>query len=294
MIVAVWNPESGSAPGRDDLQASLGEGVRLIETTEDDPGPGQAAAARDEGATTVVACGGDGTVRACVSSLVGSETRLDIVPLGTGNLLAASLGIPAGLDDAGRAGHRPVRRIDVAIANGEPFVVMGGSGFDAHMIDDTGGEAKRRFGILAYVASAMRNLRNGMAITNVVVDGEQFFFGRTSMVLVGNHGTVSGGLTVFPDADPTDGRLDVAVLSADSIREWALVFWRLASGQAQDTAHVRRAAGAKVEVMTAKPRPYEIDGEARPPTNRVVFTVKPNALNVHYEPEEATNHAYAG
>ena len=96
-IVAIWNPASGSAPEESELRAALGEDVELVPTTEDDPGPGQTRAAVDDGADIVVACGGDGTVRACLDPLAGTRTALGIVPLGTGNLLASNLGISAGL-----------------------------------------------------------------------------------------------------------------------------------------------------------------------------------------------------
>ena len=233
VTVAVVNPASGSAVSEKDLRTAFDELGRPLEwrnTTEDDPGAGQAADAVASGATTVVACGGDGTVRACLAPLAGSDTVLGIVPLGTGNLLAANLELPSGLDAVELAVTGRIRRIDVAEANGESFAVIAGSGLDALMIRDANAVTKRRFGSLAYVASALRNLPARLVPTTVEVDGTTVFDGRTAMVLVGNCGTVTGGIVVFPDARPDDDILDVAVLSARSPIEWASVLWRLVRG----------------------------------------------------------------
>lgn len=286
-IVAIWNPASGSAPDEGDLRSALGGGVELVPTTEDDPGPGQARDAVAAGATTLVACGGDGTVRACLDSLAGTETALDIVPLGTGNLLAANLDIPSGLDGAHLAGKGPVHAIDLGRVNGEAFAVMAGTGFDALMIRDADEDTKDRFGTVAYVFSALKNLRQPLERTTVVVDGQPWFTGRTSMVLVGNHGTMSGGLTVFPDARADDGLLDVGVLAARSLRDWLGLFARLVTGRPQSSDLVEMTQGRKVSIRTERPRVYELDGEDRDPTTELEVTVEPTVLRVHTRREES-------
>lgn len=280
--VAIWNPASGSAPDEEELRDALGPDVELVPTTEDDPGPGQTADAVDRGAGTIVACGGDGTIRACVEPLLDTETALDLVPLGTGNLLAGNLGIPSGLDAARERGNRPVRTIDVGFVNGEAFVVMAGSGFDAEMIRDADGDAKDRFGRLAYVKAAMSHLRDALEMTTVEVDGKPWFRGRTSMVLVGNFGQVTGGLEVFPDAQPDDGMLDVAVLAASTVRDWGSVLWRLVRGKDQRPELVRRAQARDIRVVTNRRRVYELDGEDRPPATELKYSVRPSSLKVHH------------
>lgn len=283
-VVAIWNSASGNAPDEDELRDALGPEVTLVATTEDDPGPGQTADAVNNGATTVVACGGDGTIRACIEPLLSTETALDIVPLGTGNLLAGNLAIPAGLEAGEQAGRRDRTMIDVGFVNGEAFAVMAGSGFDAAMIRDADDKTKSRFGRLAYVTSAAKHLNDSLTATSVEVDGRKFYQGRTSMVLVGNFGVVSGGLPVFPDARPDDGVLDVAVLAAERKRDWASVLWRLLRNKHQRPELVRRATGAEITVTTSQPRPYELDGEDRPETRNLEFSVRPRALSIHHGP----------
>lgn len=281
-VVAIWNPASGSVAEESELRAALGAEVELVATTEDDPGPGQASTAVSDGADIVVACGGDGTVRACLDPLAGTDTALGIVPLGTGNLLASNLGIPAGLGAGDGVGRGDLRRIDLGRVNGEAFAVMAGSGFDALMIRDANDTLKSRFGTVAYVVSGLKNLKSDLIETTVTIDGSVWFHGRTTMVLVGNFGTISGGLDVFPDAVPDDGVLDIAVMSASTLRGWASIAWRLVRRRPPKAELVRRGQGAHIVVDLRHARPYELDGEDREPTKRLEFDIQPRAITIHH------------
>ncbi len=278
--VAIWNPASGGAPDEQELRAALGGDTTLVETTPDDPGTGLAAAALSEGADIVVACGGDGTVRACLGPLAGRSAALAVVPLGTGNLLAANLGIPSGLDAAAAIGQGRRRTIDVGRINGEAFAVMAGTGFDALMIRDANSTLKSKLGSLAYVVSALKHLRTDLVPTTVDVDGERWLRARTSMVLVGNFGTITGGIDVFPDAAPDDGVLDIAVVAATTWREWAAVGWRLLRRKPAPPHLVRRARGRRFTIEHDRRRVYELDGEERDPVLRLDVEVQPAALTV--------------
>lgn len=281
-VTVVFNPASGSAPDVDELREELGTQVALSPTTESDPGTGQAAEAIERGSTVVFACGGDGTVRAVLESLVGTDATLGILPFGTGNLLASNLGVPAGLDafDDNAATDSDRRRIDVGRANGEAFAVMAGVGFDAEMMADAPGPMKKWMGTVAYVVSALRHLRDPLARTVVQVDGRTWFSGRSAMVLVGNFGAITGGIEVFPDARPDDGRLDVLVVSTSTVREWLSVAWRILRRSSLNTAPARRTSGTHIVVRTKPARPWEVDGEERPPASEVTFEIEPNALSV--------------
>ena len=280
--IAIWNPASGSVADESDLRAALGDDVELVPTTEDDPGPGQTRAAVADGADIVVACGGDGTVRACLDPLAGTDTALGIVPLGTGNLLASNLGIPTGLSAGGGVGRGERRRIDLGRVNGEAFAVMAGSGFDALMIRDANETLKSTVGTAAYILSGAKNLRTDLVATRVTVDGSVWFVGRTTMVLVGNFGTVSGGIEVFPDARPDDGVLDIAVMSASTLRGWASIAWRLVRRRPPRADLARRTQGAHILVEHQHARPYELDGEDREPTRRLEFTVEHQTITIHH------------
>ncbi|NNE12589.1 MAG: diacylglycerol kinase family lipid kinase [Ilumatobacter sp.] len=281
----IYNPASGSSVSVDELREAFGEianghRLRWSPTTEDDPGPGQAREAIDRQCDTVIACGGDGTVRAVAGELAGSSTALGVVPLGTGNLLAVNLGIPVGLDALPQSLSARSQRMDIGVVNGEAFLVMAGVGFDAAMIRDADPAIKRRFGSLAYVASGIKNVPAKIVRATVTIDGERAWSGRTAMVLVGNCGSVTGGLPVFPDASPVDGRLDVAVLTAESLRDWARIMWRLVRRRPHGDRDVQRFTGGEIVVELDESVPYELDGEDRDPARRLEFSIKPDALEV--------------
>lgn len=279
-VVAVWNPAAGSAPDPDELRERLGEDVELVETTEDDPGPGQTRQAVADGATIVAVCGGDGTIRACASELVGTETALALVPMGTGNLLGANLGVPGGLDAVELLHGEPGRRtIDVGRANGEAFLVMAGTGYDADMIGGADSSAKAKLGSLAYVGSALRNLRRPRTHTVVEIDGRRFFAGPASMVLVGNFGSVTGGIDVFPGAAPDDGRLEVLVTRTRTRTDWVRFAWNLLRGRTPVNL-ARRGSGRRIDVRLDDAQPWELDGETREATSELTFEVEPSALDV--------------
>lgn len=276
----IFNPVAGSAPGEDELRAELGDDVLLVPTTEDDPGTGQAADAVADGADLVAACGGDGTVRAVLEAVAGTEATLGLLPFGTGNLLASNLGLPTGFDAFADVDVRPRRTIDTGTVNGEIFAVMAGTGFDAEMMADAPSRLKERIGTTAYVFAALRHLRDDLLPTTVHVDGRLWFDGRSAMVLVGNFGTISGGVDLFPDARPDDGRLDVMVVSATNLRDWAGLAWRLLRRRRLAAAAAERTSGREIVVTTAAPRRWELDGEERAPADRLEFGVVPGSLRV--------------
>ena len=282
-VTVIANPASGSSGDDEELRAAFaqaGVNAKWMPTTEDDPGIGQAAQAVADGTETVVACGGDGTVRAVLQSVAGTAAMLGVVPLGTGNLLAGNLELPTGLDAVHTAVHGVPIGMDVGVVNDERFVVMAGVGFDALMIRDASPGLKKRLGTAAYVLSGARNLRSRLFNAVVTCDGTEIFRGRTAMVLVGNCGTVSGGLKAFPDAQHNDGKLDIAVLAARGVGQWSSVVWRLLRGRAQRDDLVHRSQASDVAVALSRPVAYELDGEVRDPAVELRFRIEPNALTV--------------
>jgi diacylglycerol kinase family enzyme len=194
---------------------------KWFETTPDDPGLGQTRAAIDTGAEVVFVCGGDGTVMSAVSALVGTDASLAILPAGTGNLLAANLGLSTdlatGLEVALESG---LRRLDVGAVEGQHFAVMAGMGFDAHLLDATSDTTKARIGWPAYVLGALKHLKDRpMRVTIRIDDGEPMRR-RVRSVLIANVGRLQGGVRLLTEAEPDDGVLDIAVLTPRTLRNW--------------------------------------------------------------------------
>ncbi len=284
-VAIIANSASGSSIDDETLRAAWDDmdvETEWMPTTEQSPGTEQAARAAASGVDTVVACGGDGTVRAVLEGVAGTSAHLGIVPLGTGNLLASNLDLPSGLDAVAISVSGVPRRLDVGVVNGERFAVMAGVGLDAAMVGEASSNLKRRIGTLAYVVSALkqvRSLRSQIFRADVEADGESWS-GRSAMVLVGNCGAVSGGLTVFPDAEPDDGRLDVAIVTATSLRAWLSILSRMVLSRPQRADFVRRSRARHIEVRLDRPMPYELDGEIRPAARVLDVSVEPAAVSV--------------
>lgn len=239
----------------------------------------------DEHVDLLVACGGDGTVRACLDALLEEEAAdrvaLAIVPSGTGNLLASHLGVPTNARAAVAVALRGRRRaLDVGTINGEHFAVMAGTGLDATMIREADGPLKKKMGRAAYVWSALKNLRHQATGTRIKVDGERWFAGDASCVLVGNIGEILGGIRAFPRAKTGDGLLEVGVVQADTVWGWLRVLARTAAGDAERSPLVQTTRGRKIDIKLARRRPWEVDGGDRPRARRLKIRVEPSAITV--------------
>ena len=242
--------------------------------------PDRARRALEEGADLVFAWGGDGTVRRCLGELAGTATCLAVIPAGTANLFATNLGIPADIEEAVAIGlHGERRRFDVGRFSGERFGVMAGVGFDAEMIRGSD-DLKERLGRLAYVWSGSRNLREDAFEAEIQVDGLDWFDGRATCILLGNVGDLFGGVTVFPDARPDDGQLELGVVTAEGVVQWARTLARTAAGDPALSPFVRATRARKVKVRLDRKVRYELDGGDRTKVKAFKVEVEPGALQL--------------
>ncbi|MFI8593143.1 diacylglycerol/lipid kinase family protein [Microbacterium sp. NPDC078428] len=307
-IAIVWNP---SKTEKETLEKGL-DGAGLVaeaevswfETTVEDPGQGATRRALAAGADLVIAAGGDGTVRAVAEALAdaSSDVELGIVPLGTGNLLARNLGLP--INDVPAAVARAVEGtsipvdvgwVDIELEKGSErhaFVVMIGFGIDAHMIAETNEDLKAKAGWLAYVESLGRALTASEIVPfHLTADDLPGRDEEGHTLLIANCGTLQGGLTLLPDADPSDGELDYLLLSADGVGEWLgtlkTMVWdnglgRLIRGKDETTSTdaVTHGRARKIRVTLPQPRAFEIDGEEIGETREFAVTLQPAAIHV--------------
>ncbi|HTV98799.1 MAG TPA: diacylglycerol kinase family protein [Streptosporangiaceae bacterium] len=266
-------------------QVLAGEGVTeplWYEVRKSRKAPKYARRAIDEGADLIFVWGGDGTVQRCIDALAGTGAVIAILPAGTANLLATNLGVPS--DDvhaAVRVGlHGDHRVIDTGSVNGEHFAVMAGAGFDARMIAGADRGTKDRLGRGAYLYTGARSLFARRVRVRVKVDGRSFFKGQASCVLAGNVGRVLGGVEVFPQAQPDNGRLELGVVTAGSPADWMRTFGRIAVGTAERSPFVEMTTGTSFLIRFDHKLPYELDGGARPPVKDLRVKVHPRSVTV--------------
>jgi diacylglycerol kinase (ATP) len=243
--------------------------------------PSEVEKALAHGAELILVWGGDGMVQRCVDVVAGTQATLAIIPAGTANLLATNLGIPKDIDgavDVGLAGH--ARHIDVGRLNGERFAVMAGAGLDARMIGDADGGLKDRVGRLAYVWTGAKHIREKPFRAKIEVDGARWYDGDASCILFGNVGKLFGGVEAFEDAHPDDGVLELGVVSADGIREWAGTVARAVVGTAAKSPHAFTTKVHSVRIKLDRKVPYEIDGGVRKKVRKLRVEVEPEAVQI--------------
>jgi diacylglycerol kinase (ATP) len=243
--------------------------------------PKQVRRLLDQGAERFIVWGGDGMAQRCIDTLAGTGTALAIVPAGTANLLASNFGIPKDIEGAVVTGlHGRERTIDVAKLNGERFAVMAGAGFDADMIGGVDGGIKDRFGRAAYIWTGAKSMRTPSFKATIDVEGTPWYRGPASCILAGNVGALFGGVEVFADAEPDDGQLDLAVITAEGVAEWTRAVARTIAGRPERSPFFRVTKGRKVKVKLNRKVPYELDGGVRAKVKAYRLEVEPGAITL--------------
>ncbi|HEX5018248.1 MAG TPA: diacylglycerol kinase family protein [Actinomycetes bacterium] len=243
--------------------------------------PKQVKKALSEGVDRVFVWGGDGTVQRALDVLAGTKIPMAVLPAGTGNLFASNLGIPIDLEEAVRIGIAgPIGEVDIGRVNGERFGVMAGVGADALMIEEADGSLKDRLGRGAYVLTGARTFTDASVDVRVTVDGAKYYKGEAGCVIVGNVGRILGGIDAFDDASPTDGRLDVAVVTATNATQWARVLTRAVAGTTSKAKYVEMTAARKIDIELKSRRLYQVDGGDRSKVKKLKVRVEPGALQV--------------
>jgi diacylglycerol kinase (ATP) len=236
-----------------------------------------------DGADLFFIWGGDGMVQRCIDAMAdaGCKLPIAILPAGTANLLAQNIGIPNDIAQAVDLGLNGIRQgLDVGVVNGERFAVMAGTGLDAITMRNVSTDQKELLGRLAYFRSGITAIRKDPVLMSICVNGRPWFTGKASCVLVGNVGTITGGIKLFPQASAVDGKLEVAAVTANTTMGWARVFARLVTGHASRSPFVRTTRAKKIDIELAKKAPYELDGGDRKATNKLKFRVEPGAVTV--------------
>lgn len=257
-----------------------------LETREDDAGRGMAREALEAGADLVIAAGGDGTIRAVADVLAGTGVTMALIPAGTGNLLARNLDLPlnepGGLDVAVGGRTRDIDLIELTVDGGrsEHFAVMAGVGVDAMIMDEVDPALKAKVGPAAYFLAAGKALGRLPMPMEITVDQGRRRRRRAMLCLVGNVGTLPGGLVLIPDAEADDGHLDVYVASPHRVSHWFKLVLRVVTRRNRRDDQVDTWQARRVLVHLREPEPYQLDGDVAGECRTFEAVVRPGALRV--------------
>jgi diacylglycerol kinase (ATP) len=267
----IVNPAARSAARRETAAtaafASAGVRCEVVRTTAAGHAAELAVAAHPS-IEAVFTLGGDGTAMEAVGALAGSGRPVGILPGGTGNLIARTLGTPLGVAGAvdsllhGEIGDVDLGVLTLADGSARRFAFAAGVGIDARMIEDTPAALKRRLGVLAYAITAGRALLARDRFTlDAVVDGETIRR-EASAVMIVNFGAVLDDLfRLGPGIEQDDGLLDLCVFSPRTLGDAVRVCWRLLRKDFRDDPCMLFRAGRDFRIATAPARGVQADGE---------------------------------
>jgi YegS/Rv2252/BmrU family lipid kinase len=262
-------------------------------TSEEGDAEAWAQDAADQEFDLVVVAGGDGTVMEAVSGLVQADSRVPLaqIPVGTANLFARALGISTDVEQAAdTALSGPTRALDVGYLPDREtyFALMVGAGYDARLVKDASRELKNWLSFFAYIVGGIKNLFTlHSSRLEIEVDGEQQTMkGHTVLLL--NVGRIGETIEMDPRIRPTDGKLDLAVISSPSPLNTLFTLFEIVARRAHQHGHIEYLQASNVRFAASPRLPIHIDGELTEPTPLSAEVIPEAAVFVthaDYDPE---------
>lgn len=223
------------------------------------------------GADLVIAAGGDGTLNEVVNGLLAAgrqqdlerSPRLGVIPLGTGNDFAATLGVPEAIEEAvAFAVEGPDTLVDVACVNGRYFLNVSSGGLGAEATEDASDRSKRLLGSMAYLVTGIRKFASLRPMHGRFTAGDEVVFeGPFLFFAVGNGTRTGGGVRITPRASITDGLLDLCIVKEMDHGDFLRLLPELRTGDHLDNEHVVYRQLEALEVEPLGELSVNVDGE---------------------------------
>jgi diacylglycerol kinase (ATP) len=261
--LVVWNPNAGGGDDVDGTRAKIREALaangvdaELFESGSEDETRSRVEQALADGTERIVAAGGDGTVRSIAFQLLGRDTALGILPLGTAMNVAQSVDIPLELDKAAAIlASGSARSIDVGFIGDRPFLEVATIGLAAELLEDATRVGEGRLGSL--IDFLRRGLQHRRTRVWIDLDGREVRH-RVVSLAIANGRFTGRALEVAPESRIDDGQLDVVCFLGYGPLEFVkeLVRVSIGIGSGTRTATYR---GARVTVRSHHPLPVRAD-----------------------------------
>lgn len=260
-------------------------GFTLIEPeTESGADIVQQVNAKAAEADMVILGGGDGTLHTALPALLDTRLPLGILPLGTANDLARTLGLALDMQTACETiinawQNQRFAAIDVGIVNERPFFNVTNMGLATEVTQKLNKHLKRRWGVFGYLIACWRAVHNAKSFkVKLQVNGCEHTF-QSVQLSVGNGRHYGGGMIIRNDATIDDGRLDVYSLRPQSFWKLLCAFPLMRLGFQRRLQRVDEYTGKQISVTTSRPLRMTTDGEMCSHTP-AAFTVEPAAIRV--------------
>ncbi len=260
-VIALTNPASGHGAAIRAAQLAIARlhrrGVEVVEIIGDDAQDARhlVGAALEQGADAVMATGGDGVISNALQVLAGAGVPLGIVPAGTGNDHAREFGIPTKDPEAaadivadGWTETIDLGRIRDGAGFEKWFGTVAATGFDS-LVTDRANRMRWPHGRLRYYLAMLAELSQLRLLPfKMVLDGTKEIDADLTLVAFGNTRSYGGGMLVCPDADPTDGLLDLTMVHEASRTKLVRLFPTVMKGTHVDLDEVSTARASSIQV----------------------------------------------
>jgi len=239
------------------------------------------------GASLVVAAGGDGTIHEVVAGLLSqreSPPALGVVPLGTGNDFARNLGIPLDPMSALSQVHDEGRDIDITRltldGRSDWCVNALNGGFSGQVAEAVTAEMKERWGRLSYLRAATASLTDLVTYDiHLSGHGDEPETSQGYNLAIANGPAIGGGFPIAPEADPTDGMVDLVVVKPAPVARLTTLLPAVLGGQEPESELFQSWRLRKGSIRIDPPLPFSLDGDLQQAA-RIEFQVAPAALHV--------------
>ncbi|OLP19971.1 lipid kinase [Leptolyngbya sp. 'hensonii'] len=268
----IFNPVAGQRNPEIDLEiirSILEPAIDLeIHITDPETDVGQLAkTAVEQGAEAILASGGDGTLSAAATPLIGTTIPLGVIPRGTANAFANATGIPTGIEAACQvilAGT--TRTLDAARCNGKPMILKMDVGFEAETIEIADREAKNRLGNLAYILAALDQVKNLELFETRIETDDRVITVSAASVSVANAAPPTSILAQGPaQIIFDDGLLDLTILAPENVMHSFAIAYELFSSALAGAPTTRNGIGflrdRRFLITTDSPQKVHVDGD---------------------------------
>lgn len=238
-----------------------------------------AAEAVKNGVDIIVAVGGDGTINEIANKLEGTDKLMGIIPLGSGNGLARSLGIPLGDYNAiKRLNRLHASKIDTGVFNGKKFFNMAGVGFDAQISARFAENGKRGLGSYVKIAySEVSNYHSQFYRLNI--DGRDYEQ-QAFMISIANSSQYGNNAHISPHASLNDGMLDVCILKPFPLYKFPALAFRMFARNTHKSDYLEIIRGSNISIIRESEAAVHVDGEPLIMGKELNITLKSQSLTI--------------
>ncbi|MBX3163304.1 MAG: diacylglycerol kinase family lipid kinase [Bacteroidetes bacterium] len=234
---------------------------------------------KTEGYTDAIAVGGDGTVNQVAQAIVNTNIALGIVPVGSGNGLARSLGLSMKINEViKQIAKGKTEVIDCGTVNNRFFFCTSGIGFDAH-IGNLFASSKKR-GLQSYVNITVRELLRYRAKNYTLTFNNQTIQRKAFLITVANAGQYGNNFYIAPQANLQDGKFHVAILKPFNVISVFGILTKILRRKAHLSRNIETYVTDKITITRNNKDSIHFDGEPAFEEKEVVFEIKPQALKV--------------